>query len=304
MSCQGGVGPVHRRHRLRLRVAGVVLVVAAAVAQVDPAEERDVELGTAGMAQHEELLVVRAVGPDPHVQQALPAGRLDRPRRDGVLLGRELQRRRAASARAARGRPPRAGPPAPGPSAIAGVRPRRQPLVGVHRASPANITRSPARSPCRRGEQLGEVVGAVHERPHPVAARSRPDGPGAASPAGSRGCPARSRRGTSRQGAQQDAYPLGGRAGKSAAAGGARADGETGPRCCPALASRPPAAGLRRGRAGRGWCSRGAGRPGPAPGGGCPGLPGAEATAPGAPGPARSGAAGARVRRVGVRAGR
>ena len=32
---------------------------------------------------------------------------------------------------------------------------------------------------------------------------------------GARGCPARSRRGTSRQGAQQDAYPLGGRAGKS-----------------------------------------------------------------------------------------
>jgi hypothetical protein len=49
---------VRGRHLHRLRVAAVVGAVAAAVAQVDAAGERDVQLGAAGVAQDHHFLVV------------------------------------------------------------------------------------------------------------------------------------------------------------------------------------------------------------------------------------------------------
>ena len=69
-------GPVHGGHPLPLRIAGVRGIVPPAVAQVDPADERHVLLRPAGVPQHDELLVVRAQHPHPHVQQALAAGRV------------------------------------------------------------------------------------------------------------------------------------------------------------------------------------------------------------------------------------
>ena len=74
----GRVGPVPGGHLHRLRVAVVSGVVAAAVAQVDPAGEGDVPLGRALVPQHHELLVVRAAAPDPLVEQHLAAGGRDR----------------------------------------------------------------------------------------------------------------------------------------------------------------------------------------------------------------------------------
>ena len=54
-----------------LRVAAVVGVVAAAVAQVDPADERDVVAGVVAAADDDELLVVAPAAPDPLVEQDL-----------------------------------------------------------------------------------------------------------------------------------------------------------------------------------------------------------------------------------------
>lgn len=53
-------------------------VVAAAVAQVDAAGERDVPFRCALVSQHHELLVVRPAAPDPLVEQHLAAGCRDR----------------------------------------------------------------------------------------------------------------------------------------------------------------------------------------------------------------------------------
>ena len=68
----GGRRPVGRVHLLRLRIAEVALVVAAAVTQVDAADERDVLLGPAGVAQDHHLLVVRAGAPHALVQHHAP----------------------------------------------------------------------------------------------------------------------------------------------------------------------------------------------------------------------------------------
>jgi hypothetical protein len=69
--------PVHARHRLRLRVAPVRCVVAAAVAQVDATEEGDVQLGPLVVAQDHELLMVRPPGSHSYVEQALATGGID-----------------------------------------------------------------------------------------------------------------------------------------------------------------------------------------------------------------------------------
>ena len=82
---------VLRGDRLRLRVAVVVPVVAAAVAQVDAADVRDVTLGPAGVPQHDEFLVVRTAGTYPHVQQHLPAGSADLLAEVTVLVGAEAE---------------------------------------------------------------------------------------------------------------------------------------------------------------------------------------------------------------------
>ena len=61
-------------HRLRLRVAGVRVVVAPAVREVDAADEGDgLALGIGG-PEHDELLMVRTARPDALVEQHHRAG--------------------------------------------------------------------------------------------------------------------------------------------------------------------------------------------------------------------------------------
>jgi hypothetical protein len=52
----------------------VALVVLAAVAQVDPADVGDVEVGPSDVAQHDQLLVVATAHADPGVEQHLAPG--------------------------------------------------------------------------------------------------------------------------------------------------------------------------------------------------------------------------------------
>src|SRR6476469_8481369 len=64
-------------HRLCLTVAPRGLVVAARVAQVDAARERDVSLWGPGVPDHHELLVMRPAESDALIQQHLAARPLD-----------------------------------------------------------------------------------------------------------------------------------------------------------------------------------------------------------------------------------
>ena len=75
----------------RLLVAAVLGVVAATVAQVDPADEGDVVVGPIRMADHEQLLVMAAVPPDPLVEQHLAAGLVHRLHEMQVLLLAEVR---------------------------------------------------------------------------------------------------------------------------------------------------------------------------------------------------------------------
>ncbi len=72
-------------HLERLRVALVVGVVPPRVAQVDAADERDVPRRVVAVPDHHELLVVRAAGAHPHVQQRLGAALLQRAPEPPVL---------------------------------------------------------------------------------------------------------------------------------------------------------------------------------------------------------------------------
>ena len=75
--------------RLRLRVATVVGVVAAVVGEVHATDERDVAGRVVAVADHRELLVVRAAGPDAHVEQHLCAASLQLLAEVAVLRGEE-----------------------------------------------------------------------------------------------------------------------------------------------------------------------------------------------------------------------
>jgi hypothetical protein len=66
--------PVHRRHGLALLVAMMVGVIAPAVAQVDATDEGNVAITPSGVADHDELLVMRAAEPDPLVEEDLAPG--------------------------------------------------------------------------------------------------------------------------------------------------------------------------------------------------------------------------------------
>ena len=73
----GGVGSVDGIGSHALPIATVIGVVAAAVVEVDAAEERHIVLGTAGMADDDHLLVVAAERKHPLVQQHLTARPVD-----------------------------------------------------------------------------------------------------------------------------------------------------------------------------------------------------------------------------------
>ena len=60
-------GAVHGGHRLALAIAVVLRPVEAAVTQVDAAGEGDVEIPTAGVTEHDELLMVGPSRAHPHV---------------------------------------------------------------------------------------------------------------------------------------------------------------------------------------------------------------------------------------------
>ena len=87
----GRVRPVDLGHGRGERVAAVLGVVVAAPAQVDAADEGDVEVGAAGVAYDEEFLVVRAAEADPHVEHHVRAGGLQVLGELAVLWRAEVQ---------------------------------------------------------------------------------------------------------------------------------------------------------------------------------------------------------------------
>ena len=168
MSCQGGVSPYSLGQALhRLRVAVVLDVVAAGVAQVDAADVRHVAGRVVRVADHHELLVVRATHPHPHVEQRLGAPRLELLAEAAVHLGGEAEQLGVRPPHQA----PHVHPALVGPgehlddlaALLAG-----EPLVGV--ALPVGEEDEVAGpGPLEALEQLGEVRRAVHQRPHQVA---------------------------------------------------------------------------------------------------------------------------------------
>jgi len=82
----GRPGSIGRGHGLRLRVAAVLGVVPARVAQIDTTDEGDVAGGVVRMPEDDELLVVAAHPPHPLVEDHLPAAVLDRAVERAVLL--------------------------------------------------------------------------------------------------------------------------------------------------------------------------------------------------------------------------
>ena len=162
----GRARPVHRSHRLRLAVPASAASIASAVAEVDPADEGAVQMRPARMAQHHELLVVRAAGPHPHVEQALPTGGVDLLAEVAVLPLGELE--------AIQVRPPDQAPdnhapfgrPAQDRTDLGAV--TVEALVGI--AAPVRkSSTSPDRIASNGGHKGREVLGAVDERPHLVA---------------------------------------------------------------------------------------------------------------------------------------
>jgi len=145
----------------------VVGVVATAVAQVDPAEEGDVLMWSAGVAQHHELLVVRAARAHPHVEHDLPSGLVDHVTEVAVLLAREGELVPVGSPDQA----PHVDPPTGGAGqqgADLAARLAEQALVGV--TAPVDEHQQvTGRHRAHAPVQLGEVRHPVHERAHRVA---------------------------------------------------------------------------------------------------------------------------------------
>ena len=146
--------------------------------------------GRPRMADHDQLLVVRARRADPHVEQALAAGGLESRRRGAGSRPALKPKRRGASARPAPARRRRARRPRPrtcetsvpgSPASRSSASPRQS----------VNSTRSPARGRLEPLVQLGEVGRAVDQRAHPVARSTRPRSRGAVVEPGWSGCPAR-----------------------------------------------------------------------------------------------------------------
>src|SRR5580765_4928328 len=156
--------PVCRGDRQHLWVTLVGQVVTPAVAQVDPADVGDIAAGVRGIPDDDELLVVRAEGPDPHVPQALPAGLLQVLAQVAGLLGvvAEVPPVRAPQQPADVG--------APLGSRHEGRRHRARRVVGqlfVRVATPVREVQ-PVAGPQRADPlvQLGEVRPTVDDRAH------------------------------------------------------------------------------------------------------------------------------------------
>jgi hypothetical protein len=143
-------------------------VIVAAVAQVDPADERDILLRPAIVAEYDELLVVRAAGPYPHVQQAFPARRFDVLTQMPVFLLAELELVQMRS-------PHQAPDQYAAPCGVAqnlgyGAAVTGQPLVGV--ATPVGEQQEVTGPQLAHfGHQFGEVGRSMHQRPYLVPGR-------------------------------------------------------------------------------------------------------------------------------------
>ena len=161
------VRAVRGAHAHRLGVTVVGRVVAAAVAQVDAADERDVASRRARVPEHHQLLVVRAAAADPLVEQHLAAGPLDRLAEVLVLL---LAEREPVQVRAPHQALDHHAPLGGGAEQIPATvgPPGRSQLVGV--AAPVGeeqVVAAPQRFDL--GDEPIEVGGAVHQRLHHVA---------------------------------------------------------------------------------------------------------------------------------------
>jgi hypothetical protein len=140
------------------------------VAQIDAADEGDVGGGTTGVTEHDHLHVVRAARPDPHVEHALPAGRLDLLAQLTVLLFAELEAVEVRAPQQASHQHATAGCRAE-QVRYPGAR-RGEPLVGV--AAPVGEEQQIAGlEGGDAGQQLREVGRAVDQRPDLVAGRPR-----------------------------------------------------------------------------------------------------------------------------------
>jgi hypothetical protein len=165
--------PVDGGHRLSLRVAVVTGVVVPAVAQVDPADERGVELGSPLMAQDQELLMMGAAGTYPGVEQAAAAGSVDLLLQAAVLGRGERQPVPVRPPDQTADQDPAFGGPGKYPThaAVGGV---GEPLVGI--AAPVREQQQvPGAHPLDGSGELGEVGRAVDQRADQV-----PGGPGLA----------------------------------------------------------------------------------------------------------------------------
>jgi hypothetical protein len=87
----GRGSPIHRRHRLTLRIAGMILVVAPAVTQIDAPDESNVSCGPSCVANDYKLLVVGAAEPDTLVKKDLAPSRVQLFPEVTVLRGAEAQ---------------------------------------------------------------------------------------------------------------------------------------------------------------------------------------------------------------------
>ena len=151
--------------RLRLRVTGVVGVVAAVVREVDAADVGHVAGRVVAVADHHELLVVRPAGAHAHVEQHLGAAVLQLLPEVPVLGGEEAGLVEVGAPH----QPAHVDPALVGPAEdlgdlAAGV--AGQPLVGV--ALPVGEQHQVTRLVADRAVQVGEVGRAVDEREHQV----------------------------------------------------------------------------------------------------------------------------------------
>jgi hypothetical protein len=78
--------PVGGAQRAGLFVAAVRVIVPAAMAQVDSAHIGHVLFGAVGVAQHDQLLMMRSAGAHPRVEQAFTARGHDRFAQVAVFL--------------------------------------------------------------------------------------------------------------------------------------------------------------------------------------------------------------------------
>ena len=101
---------------LCLRIAEMLVAVAPAVTQVDPADKGQILVRLVGAMHEDQLLVMRAGAPDPLVQQELAARRIDDVGKFGLFLfvethpGRMRAPQQAAHPYPSAGEPSRAGP--------------------------------------------------------------------------------------------------------------------------------------------------------------------------------------------------